>query len=48
MRENTCVYKDVVNPVEPNKTNFSVKRRLHFIFVIFLLWWNLTQGQNFY
>lgn len=37
MKENTHVYKDVVNPVEPNKTDFSVERRLHFSFVIFLL-----------
>lgn len=36
MKENTCVDKDV-NPVEPNKTNFSVELRLHFSFVVLFL-----------
>lgn len=36
MKENTCVYEDIVNPVGSNRTNSSVER-LHFSFVIFLL-----------
>lgn len=36
-RECIYIYKDSVNSVKLNKTNFSIDRRLFFSFVIFLL-----------
>lgn len=37
MEGNIPVYKDVINPVETNKTDFSAGKGLYFSFVISLL-----------